>query len=217
MPMTEQQLSALIDAAVREAVERTAQQLTAKHEAETAGLRRNRDDLLAEKKEGAGKKGQASSDGFDEWLAGVDERLTKLKAESARLAGKVDGPAVSPVREHTITREEARSGQAYREAKAAAEKAGVPLRIIDERAPVTQAGRRSSPVKYCEDQDAGLLYANAELVSRHGIQRMKALAAEKGRELRVFRSAEDLPQAMQQAHAQAIADRAPGTLLEGGE
>ena len=55
MPMTEEQLSAMIDAAVREAVERTASELTAKHEAETEGLRRKRDELLNKAAEGEGK------------------------------------------------------------------------------------------------------------------------------------------------------------------
>jgi hypothetical protein len=122
MPISESQLSALIDAAVREAVERTTRELTAKYEADMAGLKKNRDELLAAKKTAEGKNPtEPSADNFDEWLAGLDRRIAKLKGENERLIGK---PAVSPVREHTITRTEARSGERYREAKAAAEKAG---------------------------------------------------------------------------------------------
>lgn len=211
MSLSEQQLSALIDAAVREAVERTTLELTAKHEAVTEGLRRNRDQLLAEKKGGEGKK---ASDDFDQWLAGVDERIAKLKAENARLTGKGDALTVSPAQEHTITREEARSGQAYREAKAAAEKAGVPLRIVDENAPPQQ--RRSSPVKLVHDEIGGVLHANIELVERHGQQRMRQLAAEKGASLRVFRSVEDLPDDAAAKHAEIIASGDRNNLL-GGE
>lgn len=208
MSLTEQQLAAMIDAAVREAVERTTRELNARHEADTAGLRKNRDELLAEKKDGEGKQ---PSDNFDEWLAGVDQRLAKIREESARLSGKGRAP---PVREHTITREQARSGQAYREAKAAAEKAGVPLRIVDESAPA-QPGRRSSPVKYVKDGDAGVLYVNVDMISRHGQVRCREIAAEQGATtVRAFRSVEDLPTPMQQAHAQAMSDRSN---LLGGE
>lgn len=209
MSLTEQQLSALIDAAVREAVARTTSELTAKHEAVTEGLRRNRDQLLAEKKTDEGKK---ASDNFDEWLAGVDERLAKVREENARLLGKSsEPPATSAVKEHTITRAEARSGQTYREAKAAAEKAGVPLRIVDENAPSQQ--RRSSPVKLVHDEIGGVLHANIALVERHGQQRMRQLAAEKGATLRVFRSVEDLPDEAAAKHAETIASQDRSNLL----
>lgn len=209
MPLDETQLSALINAAVSEAVERTARELTAKFEADTAGLRRNRDDLLAAKKDAEGKKPGQSPDNFDEWLAGVDERLAKVKAESARLAGKGEeaNPFIAP-REVTLSREAARSGEAYREAKAQAEKLGVPLRIVDENAPAQQPGRRSSPVKLVTDADAGVCYVNAEMIARYGQARCRQIAAEQGATaMRAFRSIEDLPQPMQQAHAQAMADR----------
>lgn len=214
MPMDEQQLSALINAAVREAVERTARELTAKHEADTAGLRRNRDELLAEKKDGEGKKpGQSPPDNFDEWLAGVDERLAKVREENARLLGKGNEPPTqSPVKEHTITREDARSGQAYREAKAAAEKAGVPLRIVDAHAPA-RPERRSSPVKLIHDEIGGVMHANIALVETHGQQRMRQLAAEKGCRLSVFRSVEDLPDGAAAKHAEIIASQDRGNLL----
>lgn len=205
MSLTEQQLSALIDAAVREAVARTTSELTAKHEAVTEGLRRNRDQLLAEKKDHEGKK---VSDDFDQWLAGVDERLAKVREENARLLGKNDevNPFTAP-REVTLSREAARSGQAYREAKAEAEKLGIPLRIVDENAPA-QPGKRSSPVKYVKDADAGVLYVNADMIQRHGQARCREIAAEQGAStVRAFRSIEDLPKPMQQAHAQAMADR----------
>ena len=212
MPMDEQQLSALINAAVREAVERTTAELTSQFETATAGLRKNRDELLAEKKTGEGKQpGQVTHDNFDEWLAGLDERIGKLKTENARLTGKVEAPATSPVREHTITREQARSGQAYREAKAAAEKAGVPLRIVDENAPPQE--RRSSPVKLVHDEIGGVLHANIALVERHGQQRMRQLAAEKGASLRVFRSVEDLPDEAAAKHAEIIASGDRSSLL----
>lgn len=212
MPIDEQQLTALINAAVREAVERTTSELTAKFEADTAGLRKNRDDLLAAKKTGEGKTpGAPTADNFDEWLAGLDQRIAKMKAETARSTGQSTAPAVNPVREHTITREEARSGQAYREAKAAAEKAGVPLRILDENAPPQQ--RRSSPVKLVHDEIGGVLHANIALVEKHGQQRMRQLAAEKGASLRVFRSVEDLPDDAAAKHAEIIASQDRANLL----
>lgn len=213
--MDEQQLSALINAAVQEAVQRTTAELSAQFETATAGLRKNRDELLAEKKGGEGKQpAPVTHDNFDEWLAGLDERMAKMKAETARLTGKVETPAVSPVREHTISRADARSGEAYRAAKAAAEKAGVPLRIVDDNAPPQQ--RRSSPVGLLHDEVAGVLHANVRLVEKHGQQRMRALAAEKGATLRAFRDVSELPDEMAAKHAEIIASGDRSNLL-GGE
>ena len=212
MPLDETQLSALVDAAVREAVRRTAGDLTAKHEAETEGLRRKRDELLAER-----KPWQDSLDASDALIARADETLRLSREQEQRWASKDADAMFSAVREHTITRDEARSGQAYREAKAAAEKAGVILRITDTQAPA-QSGRRSSPVKLVKDADAGVCYVNAELVQRLGQARCRQLAVEHGAPtMRAFRSVDDLPDSVRQAHAQALADRAPGSLLEGGK
>lgn len=212
MPMDEQQLSALINAAVREAVERTTAELTAKFEADTAGLRKNRDELLAEKKSGESKEAApVAHENFDEWLAGLDARMAKAKEVNARLLGKVDVPVTPSVREHTITREQARSGQAYREAKAAAEKAGVPLRIVDQHAPPQQ--RRSSPVKLIHDEIGGVLHANVRLVEKLGQQRMRQLAADKGASLRVFRDVGDLPDEAAAQHAEIIASQDRSNLL----
>jgi hypothetical protein len=207
MSLDQAQLSALIDAAVREAVERTTRELNARHEADTDGLRRKRDELLDKvaKKDGDGKQPSATDD-FDAWLAGVDRRIAAMKGQPT------GQPATqSSVREHTITREQARSGQAYREAKEAAEKAGVPLRIVDEHAAPQQ--RRGSPVKLVHDEIGGILHANIELVEKHGQQRMRALAAEKGASLRVFRSVDDLPDEAAAKHADIIANGDRSNLL----
>jgi hypothetical protein len=203
--MDEQQLSALINAAVREAVDRTTAELSAQFETATAGLRKNRDDLLAAKKTGEGKA-PVTHDNFDEWLAGLDARIAKIKSDGANLTGKPAAQPTTQVREHTITREQARSGQAYREAKEAAEKAGVPLRIVDENAPSQE--RRGSPVKYVKDADAGVLYVNADMIRRYGQARCREIAAEQGAStMRAFRSVDDLPDGVAAAHAQAMADR----------
>lgn len=109
--------------------------------------------------------------------------------------------------EITISRQDARIGAKYREARDAAQKAGVPLRIVDETA-TAQQGRRSSPVKFVKDADAGVLFVNADMIQRLGQARCRQIAAEQGAQtMRAFRSVEDLPQSMQQAHAQSIADR----------
>lgn len=147
----------------------------------------NRDSILREKRELEGR--QYESD--------FDRRLHESAMPPHINHGEV-----------RITREQARSGQAYREARAQAEKLGVTLRVVDENAPAQQQGKRSSPVKYVKDSDAGVLYVNAEMISRHGQARCREIAAEQGAAtMRAFRSIEDLPKPMQQAHAQAMADR----------
>ena len=207
--MDEAQLSALIDAAVREAVERTTRELAAKHEADTEGLRRKRDELLDKVAKKDGEK-PVTHDNFDEWLAGLDARIAKLKNDPI-LNGNSSQPAVSAVREHTITREQARSGKAYREAKEAAEKAGVSLRILDEHAPPPQ--RRGSPVALIHDEVAWVLHANVRLVEKHGQARMRALAAEKGATLRAFRDPSELPDEIAARHADIIAKGDRSNLL----
>lgn len=161
-------------------------ELAAKN-AELEKVTQNRDSILREKRELEGRQFENE----------FDRRLRESAMPSHINHGEV-----------RITREQARSGQAYREARAQAEKLRVPLRIVDENAPTHQPGRRSSPVKLVTDSDAGICYLNAEMISRYGQARCREIAAEHGaKTMRAFRSVEDLPQPMQQAHAQAMADR----------
>jgi len=208
--MDEAQLSALINAAVREAVERTTRELAAQHEADTEGLRRKRDELLDKvaKKDG---KTPVTHDNFDEWLAGLDARIAKIKEETARITGKVEAPAAPQVRAHSISRDEARNPQAYREAKARAQAAGVELEIVDANA--APQGRRGSPVKYVSDDDAGTLWVNQSLVERHGQQRMRQKAADEGKQFRAFRDVTDLPDEIAARHAEIIASGDRSNLL----
>lgn len=150
----------------------------------------NRDSILKEKRALEGRSSDLDLD-----LDALDKRI----ADQVRGSGHPGAV--------TISRADARDGGKYREARAAAEKAGVPLQIIDDRGPVQQ-WRRSSPVKLVSDADAGVCYVNAEMIARYGQARCREIAAEQGaKTIRAFRSIEDLPPAMQQAHAQSIADR----------
>ena len=217
--MDEQQLSALINAAVREAVERTTAELTSQFETATAGLRKNRDELLAEKKTSEGKQPEpVTHDNFDEWLAGLDARMAKAREVNARLLGQSSPEAFVPKQtEVTITREAARSGSAYRAAKAEAEAKGLPLRIVDE--------HRSAPgpaptsrVKYVEDSASRTIYANKDVLREAGgLQRLKDTAQRDGKRVIVFRSLDDLPAHLHRTHAETLAAQKPDTLLEGGE
>lgn len=213
MPMDEQQLSALINAAVREAVERTTQQLTAKFEADTAGLRKNRDDLLAAKKTSEGKEpSPVTHENFDEWLAGLDARMAKAKEVNARLLGKVDAPSTPPVRAHTILRAEARDFQKYQAAKAAAKAAGVELEIVDANA---AAPVKASPVRFIHDAQGGILHANKRLIETipGGLPRLRQLAAEKNAHLRLFKTVDELPDEAAAQHAEIIASQDRSNLL----
>lgn len=208
--MDEKQLAALIDAAVKEAVERTTRELNARHEADTDGLRRKRDELLDKVAKKDGKEPSATEN-FDEWLAALDARIAKMKGDTAGLTGQPSSTAQPTVRAHTISREDARNALAYREAKERAKAAGVELEIVDTSAPAQQ--RRSSPVKLIHDEISGCLHANIELVEKHGQQRMRALAAEKGAQLRVFRDVSDLPDDAAAKHAEIIASGDRSNLL----
>jgi hypothetical protein len=167
--------------------------LEAEHAAKSAELEKvtqNRDSILKEKRALEGRD-------FDD----------------AAFQKKLDAQFNRNSSEMTISRQDARIGQKYREAKAAAEKAGVPLRIVDENAPSQE--RRGSPVKYVKDADAGVLYVNADMIRRYGQSRCREIAAEQGAStMRAFRSVDDLPDGAAAAHAQAMADRSN---LLGGE
>lgn len=156
-------------------------------DAQLEKVTQNRDSILKEKRALEGRS-------LD--LDALDRRIRESATPSHITHGEL-----------RVTREQARSGQAYRDAKAQAEKLGIPLRIVDDAAPA-QTGRRSSPVKSVKDADAGILYVNADMIKRHGQARCREIAIEQGATaMRAFRSVEDLPRSMQQAHAQAIADR----------
>ena len=114
--------------------------------------------------------------------------------------------------EMTITRDDARTPAKYREARERAEKAGCPLRIVGDNAR-PQTERRSSPVKLVVDEMGGVMHANIAVVEKHGQQRMRQLAAEKGCRLAVFRSVEDLPHDAAAKHAEIIASQDRNNLL----
>jgi hypothetical protein len=158
--------------------------------AELEKVTANRDAILKEKRALEGRD-------FD-----PDAFQKKLEAQFNRNSAEV-----------TLSRSDARIGSKYREAKAAAEAKGVPLRIVDDVAPQQQ--RQSSPVKYVKDADAGVLYVNADMIRRYGQARCREIAAEQGAStMRAFRHADDLPDSVMQAHAQAMVDRSN---LLGGE
>ena len=162
-------------------------------DAELEKVTQNRDSIFNEKR---------ALEGRNLDLDALDRRIRESAMPSHMTHGELH-----------VTREQARNGQAYQEAKAKAEKLGVPLRVVGDGSPA-QPGRRSSLVKLVSDPDSGVCYVNAELIARYGQARCRQMAAERGAPtMRAFRSASDLPKAMQQAHAQALADRAPGTLL----
>jgi hypothetical protein len=151
--------------------------------AELEKVTANRDAILKEKRALEGRD-------FD-----PDAFQKKLEAQFNRNSAEV-----------TLSRSDARIGSKYREAKAAAEAKGVPLRIVDDVAPQQQ--RQSSPVKYVKDADAGVLYVNADMIRRYGQARCREIAAEQGAStMRAFRHADDLPDSVMQAHAQAMVDR----------
>jgi hypothetical protein len=214
--MDEAQLSALIDAAVREAVERTSRELAAKHEADTEGLRRKRDELLDKvaKKDGDGKQPSATED-FDAWLTALDARIAKLKSDPA-LTGKT-APTDYGVKqtEVLISRAESRDHQKYQAAKAEAAAKGLQVRIVDEHA---AAPVSTSRVKYLDDAPSRTLYSNKEVLREAGgYQRLKQNAERDGKRLVVFKNVDELPEHLHRAHAETLAANKPDTLLGGGQ
>ena len=70
------------------------------------------------------------------------------------------------------------------------------------------AGKTTFAKEFLPREGGIIHFVNADLIARHGQARCREIAAEQGaKTMRAFRSVDDLPKAMQQAHAQAIADR----------
>jgi hypothetical protein len=222
MAITEQQLTTLIDLAVREAVDRTTKALTEEFEKREAGLRKNRDELLSEKKELAALvknrvptweeiKAQHEAD-----MAALDERLARIGTEAT---SKPSTQATSTPPTHLglaqISREDARDTRKYREAREAAARDGLTLKIVDLDAVPDTSGH--SRVKFLQDKDAGVLYANKALVQSLGISRLQELAAQKRCRMQLFKSTDDLPTHVRQQHAEIERAGKPDAFLLGDD
>lgn len=96
-----------------------------------------------------------------------------------------------------LTREQARSPAAYREAKARAEARGVPLRIAsDGQDPTMRSGKApviQSKTFSFDDTHDGIRYVRHDMHSGDGMVQRQMAAEREGLKLRTFRTLDDLP------------------------
>lgn len=162
MPLLDEQITALIDAAVTKAVEDTTVKLNAKFEEANKGLLANRDALLAEKK-ALEKKAKAENEkykdmSFEEAKALPGDEYKKFL--DAKYPTNHDSPEMKGAARLLNARSDADIGKSsevvirkgcshseYKDAKAKAKKLGVPLRITDRELTPTLIGSDGSPFK----------------------------------------------------------------------
>lgn len=146
-------------------------------------------------------------------LAKVEKNRDAILREKRLLQGKPEKALRGNGSELFITAEDSRDPSEYQRMKAVAAQQGKTLRIVGEDIP--SGAEKRSPVKFVEDRDAGVLYANAAVRDRVGIQRLQEIAQERGlKTSKTFRYPHELPDHLQRQHAQTLADRAVDSLVD---
>ena len=101
---------------------------------------------------------------------------------------------------HTISRMDARNPALYRAAKEAAAKAGVPLKIADDRDDPTMRNTRGQPeiiqskTVTFDDQHERIRYVRADMETGKGLVQRRMAADRDGYKIRTFRTLDDLPE-----------------------
>lgn len=164
-------------------------------------------DILDEKKDAVREKDSA--------LASVDKLLAQLEADqreralkAANFSRDAEGKLVlgNASTEHgvVIDRASARDPVKYREAKARAESAGVPLRVTDTAQDPTrrntgQSEIMKSTVFTFDDDFTKTRFIRADMQTGTGLVQRRLAAEREGFTIRTFRTLEDLPE-----HARTI-------------
>lgn len=160
-------------------------------------------DILDEKKDAVREKDSA--------LASVDKLLAQLEAQDRERAlknagfsrdaeGKLTLGGASTEQGVVIDRASARDPVKYREAKARAEAAGVPLRVVDagEGDPsirnTGQSDIMKSSVFTFDDEHERVRYVRADMQTGTGIVQRRLQAEKEGYKVRTFRTLDDLPE-----------------------
>ena len=158
-------------------------------------------DFMDEKKDAVREKDSA--------LASVDKLLAQLEAQDRERAlknagfsrdaeGKLVLGSASTEQGVVIDRASARDPVKYREAKARAEAAGVPLRVTDTAEDPTrrntgQADIMKSTVFTFDDEHERVRYVRSDMQTGAGIVHRRLQAEKEGFTVRTFRNLDDLP------------------------
>lgn len=189
--MNEEQLAALVDAAVAEAVSKTRDALKAEFDATTTALKKNRDEILAEKKALEAKGPKTGKSLMDMTVEEFKAHITKGKNDDTARSTKPDAmPAGVPAREQdgTIVIPSNVSPSEYRRLRELAEKEGVRFRVPyhgEER----MARQRTAPMVH-DFEARGRRYVSTQMIDELGgpIRARQKL----GSDVIVFKSLEDL-------------------------
>ena len=189
------------------AIQALIQQVTALTETVTTQQKRL-DDLHAFNSKILDEKKDVSRE-KDTALSSVDKLLAQLEADQRERAlkaanftrdaeGKLTLGGNSTEQGVVLDRAAARDPAKYREAKARAEAAGVPLRIIDEgddptRRNTSQPDIMKSTVFTFDDEHERVRYVRADMQTGTGIVQRRFAAEREGYTVKTFRTLDDLP------------------------
>jgi septal ring factor EnvC (AmiA/AmiB activator) len=133
----------------------------------------------------------------------VEEQQRDRALANANLTRDADGNLrlnSSALPAHTISRADARDPAKYRAAKEAAARAGVSLRIADDRDDPTRRNTRGQPeviksrTVTFDDEHERIRYVRADMQTGAGIVQRRAAAEKDGYSIRTFRTLDDLPE-----------------------
>ena len=157
------------------------------------GVKDHNDRLLDQKKD-------AKRDIFDK----IEQQERDRKLDSLNLVRNADGSVrlASGPGDHgnevVLTREQARNAATYREAKAAAEARGVPLRIADDGMDPTMRNNARPEVMKSktftfDDRHEMVRWLRADMQTSEGLINRRLAAEREGFRVRTFNSPDDLP------------------------
>lgn len=170
-------------------------------EDQLARVTANRDDILREKRELEGRPAPKLSE-TDRLLRAADKVLAI--DNGADRFNTVSQVVVERHADHAT----------YVEAKAKAEKLGVPLVFADGNSDPALAGNArpaESNVRFVEDERT--YYAHQAMQRQVGVVELSRRAAEKGKRLHIFRTPEDLSPDARARHDRIVAEGDPDNLL----
>ncbi|MCA0205153.1 MAG: hypothetical protein LCH92_12480 [Proteobacteria bacterium] len=139
-------------------------------------------------------------------LQTLEEQQRDRALESANFTRDADGNLrlnTSTLPAHTISRADARDPAKYRAAKEAAAKAGLPLKIADDRDDPTRRNTHSATAIAqtktisLDDDHHRIRYVRADHNTGHGIVQRRLEAERLGLRVQTWRTPDDLPEHMQ--------------------
>lgn len=155
---------------------------------------------------------QTENDELRRKLEKLERNRDDILMEKRVLEGKHSKALRGTETELHISKTDMLDPMKYRAMKELAARQGRTLRVVDE----DGEEKKVSPVKFVDDPDRGLLYANRRMMQEIGIARLNQIAAERNRQLQFYGSVDDLPEYLHQKHFELATGKDRDARLEVG-